>query len=147
MLPKSRKLRQATLFYAIALGLAIVLAASAPLIGRGVLLATMFTPAVSVVVCRLFSPEGQRFRLAELGLSRLGLRHWPFALFLPFVALLPGYLVVWGTGIGSLAAPSGDVSLVKTVVGFAISIVFGAALGATVAQVVGQLIHWPPSTL
>lgn len=137
MLPKFRKLRQATLFYAISLGLAIALAALAPLIGRGVLLLTMFTPAVSVAVCRAFSPEGRRFRLSELGLSRLGLRHWPFALFLPFVALLPGYLVVWGTGIGSLAAPSWDVSFLKMAVGFAISVVFGAALGA-----LGEEVGW-----
>lgn len=128
MSPKSRKLRQATLFYAISLGLAIALAAAAPLIGRGVLLLTMCTPAVAVVVCRVFSPEGRRFHLAELGLSRLGLRHWPFALLIAVLALLPGYLLVWGTGIGGLAATSWDWGLLKVVVSFTIAIVFGAAI-------------------
>lgn len=134
---KDRKIRQAALFYAIALGLAIALAASAPLIGPGVLLLTMSTPAVAVVICRTVSPEGQRFRLAELGLARLGLRYWPFALIVPLAALLPGYLLVWGTGIGSLGVASGGSSLLQVAVSFVISIVFGAALGA-----LGEEVGW-----
>ena len=130
-------LRQAALFYAIALTLAVILAAAAPLIGPGVLLLTMLTPAVSVLICRIVLPEGQKFRFAELGLARLGLRYWPFALVVPIVALLPGYLLVWGTGIARIAELPADANPVQLVVSFAAAIVFGATLGA-----LGEEVGW-----
>jgi membrane protease YdiL (CAAX protease family) len=132
-----KKLNQAALFYALSFGQAVALALAAPHFGRGVLLMTMFTPAVSVVVCRMVSPEGARFRFSELGLARLGLRYWPVAMFLPVVALLPGYLLVWGTGIGGIAAPPGDASLLQAVVSFVASIIIGSVLGA-----LGEEIGW-----
>lgn len=137
MLLKNKKLSQAALFYAISLGLATALAVYSPIFGPGVLLVTMFTPAISVAICRTVSPEGQRFRLTELGLSRLGLRFWPFALIVPIVALLPGYLLVWGSGIANLAGMSGEVNPVQVIVSFVISIIFGAAIGA-----LGEEIGW-----
>jgi len=137
MLFQDRKLRQAALFYAIAFGLTFALTFVAPLIGRGVLFIMMFSPAVSVIVCRLVSPEGRRFSFAELGLSRLGLRHWPFALIVPLVVLLPGYFLVWGTGIATLAPMTEDTNLVRVVVSFAVSIVLGSTLGA-----LGEEVGW-----
>ena len=137
MLFQNRKLRQAAGFYAISLCLAIILAACAPLIGPGVLLMTMFTPLIAVVLCRVLSPEGQRFRLSELGLARLGLRYWPFALVVPVIAILPGYLLVWGTGIGRVAGLAADANPVQMAVSFMLSIIFGAALGA-----LGEEVGW-----
>ncbi len=137
MLIQNRKLRQAAGFYTISLTLAILLAAPAPHLGRVVLLLTMFTPAIAVVLCRVLSPEGKRFRLAEVGLSCLGLRYWPFALVVPVVAILPGYLLVWGTGIGSVAELPADANPFQMAVSFTLSIVFGAAIGA-----LGEEVGW-----
>ena len=46
------------------------------------------------------------------------------------MALLPGYLLVWATGMGSLATPPWDLGLLKNVVSFAAGIILGAAIGA-----------------
>ena len=137
MLFQNRKLRQAAGFYAISLSLATILAACAPLLGRDVVFMTMFTPLIAVVLCRALSPEGRRFRLSELGLARLGLRYWPFALAVPVIAILPGYLFVWGTGIGRVAGLPADVNPVQMAVSFVLSIIFGAAIGA-----LGEEVGW-----
>ena len=137
MLPENKKLAQAAAFYAIALGLAVVIALCAAPIGRDALFLTMFAPLAAVIACRVLLPEGAPFRLSEIGLSRLGLRHWPFALLVPLVAILPGYLLVWTTGIADVAALPADADVVRMAVRFAVSIVLGAAFGA-----LGEEVGW-----
>ena len=132
-----KPLQQSLLFYAIALSLAIVLALAAPWIGEGVLLLTMFTPLVSVILCRSLSPEGHRFRFSELGLSRLGLAQWPFALIVPLVVILPGFIVVWATGVGHVLPVPADATPVKLALNILGALVFGTVLGA-----LGEEVGW-----
>ncbi len=134
---QNKQLRQAALFYGIALGLSIACAFAAPLVGRGILFLTMFTPAIAVLLCRVLMPDGRGFGFAELGLSRLGLRQWPFALIVPFAVLLPGYLMIWSLGIGAYAGPGTDETLLRSGAKIAASLLVGTALGA-----LGEEIGW-----
>ena len=133
----NKQLRQVALFYSIALGLSTSCAFAAPLVGQGILFLTMFTPAIAVLVCRIVMPEGTRFSLAEIGLTRIGLGQWPFAVIVPLVVLLPGYLVVWTFGIGAFAELGSDETLLKSIAKIAISLVVGTALGA-----LGEEVGW-----
>jgi uncharacterized protein len=131
-----RPLHQATLFYGTAFSLALSFAALAPVIGRPVLFLTMFTPAIAVLLCRVARIGGADFGLKDLGLTRLGVRYWPLALSLPLLGLLPGYLIVWISGLGQLSLPV-DLALPQLVVQLLISLIVGVALGA-----MGEEVGW-----
>ena len=101
------RFRDAALFYVLALGMAVGVTALTPALGDGVLLATMFTPLLAVLAMRLLIVrDGWTLAAwADIGLHRPGFRYWPLALVLPLIVLLPGYLLVWGTGMAGLVVP------------------------------------------
>ena len=134
---ENRRIRQVALFYAIAIALSTLCAIAAPWFGEGILFLTMLTPAVAVAVCRVVSPEGVRFHWSELGLSRLGLRHWPLALMLPLIVLSPGYLFVWAAGLGEFTVFGGSTEMLRVFVSFMLGLVLGATLGA-----LGEEVGW-----
>lgn len=130
----TENLRGVAIFYAIALGLAVVLALNAEAIGEGVLLLTMFTPLVAVIVVKLFvTRDGWK----DLGLQWPGIRYWPAAVAMPLAVLLPGYLIVWGTGIGQFAGDPTPMVMARETVRFLVSLLIGTALGAF-----GEEIGW-----
>jgi len=95
---------KAIVFYAIAFGLELAAAlALAPVIGELAALAGMFTPTIAALVMLLVVTRDGYTRAgwAGLGLHRLGLRIWWFALLGPLVVLGGAYGVVWGTGLAS----------------------------------------------
>ena len=134
MQPELHPLREASLFYGVALGLALGLAALSPLLGHAVTLYTMQTPAIAVIVCRLVHTRGASVGLAGLGLTRLGMRHWPMALGLPLFGLLPGYMVVWGSGIGSFTLQD-DVVWWQLAAHLMVSLIAGVFLGAMAEEI------------
>jgi membrane protease YdiL (CAAX protease family) len=113
-------------FYAIALGLAIVVALLAPVIGEASLLLTMFTPALAVaVMLGILAPEGgARAALAGLGLTRAGWKGWPLAIGAPFLIFGLGLVLLVGAGLATLATPAlaGPVALVALKLGIGLII-------------------------
>jgi membrane protease YdiL (CAAX protease family) len=99
--------RNAFRFYAIALGLALVVRLLAPVLGRSSLPVTMLTPAIAAAIMLAFvAPEGGlRSSFAGLGLTSFGLMGWPLALAGPAVIFLVGLAVLAFLGLTTLAAP------------------------------------------
>ncbi len=59
----------------------------------------MFSPALAVLLTLILTRDLHlRTLVRDLGLTRFDLRRWPAALFLPVLALTPGYLVLWALG-------------------------------------------------
>ncbi|MFZ2102683.1 MAG: CPBP family intramembrane glutamic endopeptidase, partial [Oricola sp.] len=115
-----------------ALALALILALNAEAVGEAVLLLTMFTPLVAVAAVKLFVTR-DAWSLAgwkELGLHRPGFRLWPAAVLLPFAVLLPGYLIVWATGLGQFSGFLAPEAITQAAVKFVVSLLIGAMLGA-----------------
>ena len=137
-MPVDSRLRDAVLFYLLALGMATAVALLAPALGDGVLLLTMFTPLAAVLAVRLLVVrDGWTLKAwADIGLHRPGFRYWPLALILPLIVILPGYLLLWGTETGRLAVAA-DVSPPREAMRLAIAILAGAALGA-----LGEEVGW-----
>lgn len=129
----SRQLRQALAFYGIAVTLVVCLSLFAEAIGHAVLLFAMFTPLAAVLITRIVLPDDdvRTVNWDDLGLASLGLRFWPMAFLLPFAVLLPGYLVLWISGVidVSPAAPQSGISLLiaKAATGFFLSLIWTAA--------------------
>ena len=100
-------MRNASRFYAMALGLALVVTLFAPVLGHSSLALTMLTPAVAAAIMLAFvAPEGGlRASLAGLGLTSFGLKGWPLALVGPAVIFLVGLAVLAALGLTTLAAP------------------------------------------
>ena len=132
------RFRDAALFYVLALGMAVGVTALTPALGDGVLLATMFTPLLAVLAMRLLIVrDGWTLAAwADIGLHRPGFRYWPLALVLPLIVLLPGYLLVWGTGMAGLVVPP-DFAAPRELIRLAVAILVGAALGAF-----GEEVGW-----
>lgn len=128
----SRGRRHPLRFYAIAFGLAVVVAIG---VARGIaplMFVYMFTPllAVLVVLATDARPRGDgRLRLGAiaevLALDRAGFRGWPFALLVPPVLFGAVALAVYGSGIASYR-PAGWIGPLW-LLGFAFSVV--SALG------------------
>lgn len=133
------ELRVPVTFYAVALGLAVVLALNAAALGETVLLLTMFAPLVAVAFVKL-AVTGEGRSLAgwkDLGLHRPGIRYWPAAILLPLAVLLPGYLFVWGTGLGEFSGAASAQDAAKGAVRLAVSVAIGTMLGA-----LGEEVGW-----
>lgn len=130
--------RGALIFYTLAVAMAVAVALAAPLLGEAVLILTMVTPLLAVLITRLLVP-GEGLTAADwatLGLFRAGFAYWPLAVVLAALAMVPGYLLYWGLGLGQATLPpSGD--LPRLVVQLAASLVIGAALGA-----LGEEVGW-----
>jgi hypothetical protein len=99
--------RDAFLFYALALGLAVGVRLVAPALGHASLAATMMTPAIAATIMLIFvAPEsGLRASVAKLCLDSFGFRGWPLALGGPTVIFLVGLILLAALGLTTLAAP------------------------------------------
>ena len=117
---------RAAAFYVLALGLAVVCSLAAPVLDRGVLLLTMFTPLAAVLLMMLvFTREGRsRTGWVSLGLTHAGWRGWPLAVLAPIVMLGFSYAVLWATPYASFQAPAEAFNPV----GFAIGLLIGFVL-------------------
>ncbi len=128
---------RAGLVYAIAIGLAILIAAFGGRIGEVAPLVTMLTPAVAVVLVMLTTGEARsRSAWRGLGLVRLGLRGWPLAVLVPALVLLASYAAIWALGLGALMPPALTRSLPATIVHTAIGFVIGMVLA------MGEEVGW-----
>jgi CAAX protease family protein len=98
---------KAALFYVIALSLAGAIAVTASIWGGSTPLITMLTPAAAVLVMMfLVTNDGRRRKAwASLGLHKVGLRGWPFAIVIPVLVLGGSYAVTWISGIAEMKAP------------------------------------------
>jgi membrane protease YdiL (CAAX protease family) len=104
MFKQLSSLKKAALFYVIVLGLILLLALLGQGLGETLLAIAMFTPLVAVLIMQfIITRDGTtRDGWRILGLHRLGLRAWGFAILGPFFALLCTYGITWGTGMGRL---------------------------------------------
>ena len=103
-------------FYGITLGLAVLVAIAAPVLGEASPLVTMFTPAIAAIIMLAFvAPEGTlRGVLRKLGLTTAGLKGWTLAVGAPFAIHALGLaLLVWA-GLMVLAMPEMTGSAAKT---------------------------------
>lgn len=109
-------IRNALVFYMIALGLAVMVRLAVPVFGSASNVATMLTPAVAaVIMLTLVSPEGRWRRVvSNLGLSSAGLKGWPLAICGPFLIQICTLVVLVSLGYTTLVRPemSGPIALV-----------------------------------
>jgi membrane protease YdiL (CAAX protease family) len=129
---------KATVFYAIALVLALVVAI-APIPDDPKPLLTMFVPAIAVLVMLLVvTRDGySRAGWADLGLHRPGWRRWPMALLAPLLLVGAAYVVAWGSGALALAAGIGG----QTLFGVVVDVLLGIAIG-TATYTLGEELGW-----
>ncbi len=137
MLDRVSDARRAAVFYAIALGLAILASLAAPVLHEGALILTMFTPLAAVLLMMLvFTHEGRSSAgWAALGLTKPGWRGWPLAVLAPIVVLGVSYAILWATPYAEYQ-PLGDARpvvaiVIFTAIGLLIDIVmaFGEEVG------------------
>jgi uncharacterized protein len=123
-------MQRCLLYYVIAFGLAVAVAALAPVLGASSPLVTMFTPTVAVVVLLGVADREGGWRGAgrALGLTTLGLKGWPFAIIGPTAILFAGLWILVLAGLTTVAAP--DLSgtwlkiMVNVLAGLAVSSFF-----------------------
>ena len=130
MLSKLGGPAKAIVFYAIALGLALILAIffAGPL-GEGVALATMVTPAIAVVIMMVIAGEGRsRSSWISLGVTRAGLDGWWLAILGPIAVLALSYGLLISVGMASLAAPEMSRSAADIAVGLVLNLAVGLVL-------------------
>lgn len=94
---------QAAAFFLLALAGSCIVALNYQKLQDATLLLAMFVPFLAVLIVRMTVCRDFFSGVAwgALGISRLGISHWGWALFLPLAVLLPGYLLVWGGGFGT----------------------------------------------
>ena len=111
---------KAVLFYVIALSLAGAVAASTSMWGGSTPHVTMLTPAIAVLVMTtLVTNDGRRRDAwASLGLHKVGLNGWPFAIGVPVLVLGGTYAVTWISGLAEMKAPVFSGSLKFVLVAF-----------------------------
>ena len=96
---------KAAIFYAIALGLAIVLAMFCSIVlGESVAMVTMVTPVIAAVIMLLGTGEG-RAGWMSLGVNRAGLNSWWLAVVGPLVILAASYGVLVTLGLARIVTP------------------------------------------
>ena len=109
MLKKLPDITKASLFYGIALllALAVALMPGATTMPGATIIVYMFTPLVAVVIMLfVITRDGYtKAGLKSLGLHRMGVRAWPAALLVPLLVMGFAYGVVWSTGVASFAVP------------------------------------------
>lgn len=111
MFTKLSNFTKATLFYLLAVGLAVGVALRAAELGAdGAGIMNMVTPLAAVLLMLLLvTRDGyQRAGWQGLGLQRAGLGSWRLALVGPFLVLGVTYSIVWSSGIGRLVWPAGQ---------------------------------------
>jgi uncharacterized protein len=121
------KSNKAFVFYAITLGLALVVRLAVPVIGEAIILVTMLTPAIAAAIMLMFlAPEGGwRNAVTSLGLTSAGLKAWPFAIGGPALIHAAGLAILAVAGLTALVAPqiSGSIAalIINILLGFVIS--------------------------
>ena len=128
-------LMKATLFYSITLGLILLLVLLGKGLGEAVVPLAMYTPLAAVLLMQfVITRDGiTRAGWQILGVHRLGLRTWGFAILAPFVVLFCTYAIAWGTGIGRLdqsalmgaLALDGPLSILRIVFLLLLGVAFG----------------------
>ena len=127
---QSKQIRHGAYFYGIAIGLALLVALSAPVTGKASAPLTMLTPAASVaIMLTLVAPEGSfREALRGLGMTSAGLKAWPLAAGLPLLIHLSSLLILAAAGLAVVVVPQVSGSVVQMavhiVLGFIISTAF-----------------------
>ena len=129
---------KAAVFYAITLGLALLVCLAAPLFGETSLLITMLTPVTAVLIIMLVvAPEGRATAAwTSLGLARAGLKGWPLAILGPVVILLASYAIILAAGFGALAVPDLSRTVAATIANMGLSLLVGVLLAA------GEEVGW-----
>jgi uncharacterized protein len=133
--------RKAAAFYVLTLMLGLPIALLARAFPRvGILeVAYVFTPLVAVLIVMLvvtrdgYSRAGWRV----LGIHRLGLSRWGFAVLVPLLVIGFAHCVVWGTGLADVARPAGWFGSVLAPLWILLAIV-----GLTLTQSLGEEIGW-----
>jgi uncharacterized protein len=122
-------MRSAMIFYAIALTLAVIVMLAQPILGEGVLIVTMLTPAIAALaMLLLIAPEGGLRQLPkQLALNRAGLKGWPLALTAPLGIHIAGILVLSLSGLAIFALPPGGASI-DLVLDLLINLIIGTLL-------------------
>ncbi len=128
---------KAALFYVIALSLAGAIAATASIWGGSTPLVTMLTPAAAVLVMMLLVTNDGRRRdaWASLGLHKVGLNGWPFAIIVPVLVLSGAYAVTWISGVAEIKAP-----VISGSLKFYLVVIIGLALSTFLAM--GEEVGW-----
>jgi membrane protease YdiL (CAAX protease family) len=136
---------KATLFYGFAFGLILLLALLGQGLGGAIAPIVMFTPLAAVLLMQLVVTHDGTTRAGwhTLGLHRLGLRTWGFAILAPFLLMLCTYGIAWGTGIGRLDlvalnrvfALDGPLSILRTMFNILIGLVMST--GIALAEEIG----------
>ena len=129
---------RAFLFYAITLGLAVLVRLGVPLIGEASLPVTMLTPAVAAAIMLfVVAPEGGfRHALNGLGLTRAGFKGWPLAIAGPSLIHAVGLAVLVLLGLTQLAAPAVSGPHLFAVIHVLIGLVIGTMFA------LGEEIGW-----
>jgi uncharacterized protein len=130
---KSRGLPRVAGFYAITFALAILVRLLIPWVGHAALPLTMMTPAISTaIMLGLVAREaGPRETLRSLGLTRLGIKGWPLAIFAPMAIMSAGLIALWASGLTGIASVHpGPALVLDLVVSLIVSSLF--ALGEEV---------------
>jgi len=124
-------------FYAIALTLALAVALIPGDIGQLRGLLYMLTPAVAVLIMLLVVTRDGYTRAgwATLGLHRLGLRGWGYALLVPLLAFSGAYGVAWSAGIAPFAW--GEHTPLQLIIETVVEIVI-----ATLTASLGEELGW-----
>ena len=148
-------LMKATLFYSITLGLILLLVLLGKGLGDAVVPLAMFTPLAAVLLMQFVVTRDGTTRAGWqiLGVHRLGLRAWGFAILAPFVVLFCTYAIAWGTGIGRLdqsalmgaLALDGPLSILRIVFLLLLGIVLGTL--RSVAEEIGWRGYLLPQLL
>ena len=120
----------AAVFYAIAFGLAVLIALTADTFGERSAALTMLTPSIAVLVMVLvLTRDGWTRRgWTAVGVNRLGLKGWPLAILGPIAVLGIAYGLLIAFGQASLKAPEVSRPLGQLVVNMGLSLVIGTLL-------------------
>jgi len=127
---------KAFLFYVFAFGLTVCVALLAPLLGGIYPILHMYTPTLAVLIMMLVVTRDGYAKAgwATLGLHRLGLRCWAFALLGPLVVMSVIYGFVWSIGVGQFVLPDGFTlprlaSNLSTGIGISAALALGEEIG------------------
>jgi uncharacterized protein len=119
---------EAFAFFGLAFGLAAMIGLAAPYIGEASALLTMLTPLVAVFIMSIRNPltGGFRAALAELGVSKAGVRLWPLAAIAPMLIFAGGLAILVLAGQTRLMMP--DVPLGQLAANLLAGLVIGCLL-------------------
>jgi membrane protease YdiL (CAAX protease family) len=125
-------LTKASVYYLIAIALALIVAAFGQRLGERSAIITMFTPlAATLLMLLVVTRDGySRVGWQELGLHRAGWRSWGLALLGPLLLMGCTYTIVWSTGVGhlDLSAYTGYVGMISLLLNLIVGLVVTSLL-------------------